>query len=149
MRFQLRDYQKEAIQSVIQHRKYGYRRLLICLPTGAGKTVIFSELCRMAKRNVLVLAHREELLEQAKEKIERMTEGKAIVSIEQGLNTSSDESTGGRTKKKKDTAKKGKPKNTLRNLRKTNGTRRGNPWGNLGNPSENLGRTNGTPKENL
>ena len=92
MRFQLRDYQKAAIQSVIQHRQEGYRRQLICLPTGAGKTVIFSELCRLAKRDVLVLAHREELLEQAKEKIERMTEGKARVSIEQGSNHASNDS---------------------------------------------------------
>ncbi|MEC7987484.1 MAG: DEAD/DEAH box helicase family protein [Myxococcota bacterium] len=92
MRFQLRDYQKAAIHSVIQCRKEGYRRLLVCLPTGAGKTVIFSELCRLAKRNVLVLAHREELLEQAKEKIERMTEGKAIVSIEQGNRNATKES---------------------------------------------------------
>ena len=84
MRFSLRDYQKKAIQQVIQLRKEGYRRLLVCLPTGAGKTVVFSELCRLATRDVLVLAHREELLAQAKDKIEGMTEGKARVGIEQG-----------------------------------------------------------------
>jgi len=32
--------------------------------TGAGKTVIFSHLARLARRQVLVLAHREELLTQ-------------------------------------------------------------------------------------
>ena len=82
-RFSLRDYQQEAIQNVIRARIAGYNRLLVCLPTGAGKTVIFSELCRLARKDVLVLAHREELLGQAKEKIERMTEGKAVVDIEQ------------------------------------------------------------------
>jgi hypothetical protein len=56
------------------------------LPTGAGKTVIFSQLARLAKKSVLVLAHREELLSQAREKIERAIEGSALVAIEQGQN---------------------------------------------------------------
>ena len=88
-RFSLRDYQQEAIQNVIRARRAGYNRLLVCLPTGAGKTVIFSELCRLARKDVLVLAHREELLGQAKEKIERMTEGKVVVDIEQGSHEAS------------------------------------------------------------
>ena len=83
MRFTLRDYQLAAIQSAMQARREGFRRLLICLPTGAGKTVIFSELCRLAKRKVLVLAHREELLFQARSKIELMTENQVKVGIEQ------------------------------------------------------------------
>ena len=81
MRFTLRDYQQEAIQSAMQARREGFRRLLICLPTGAGKTVIFSELCRIATQNVLVLAHREELLQQARSKIAQMTENKIKISI--------------------------------------------------------------------
>ena len=36
-RFSLRDYQQEAIQNVIRARRAGYNRLLVCLPTGAGK----------------------------------------------------------------------------------------------------------------
>ena len=80
----LRPYQREAIAAVIAARKGGSRRLLVCLPTGAGKTVIFSQLARLAKKSVLVLAHREELLSQAREKIERAIEGSAIVAIEQG-----------------------------------------------------------------
>ena len=58
--------------------------MLIALPTGAGKTVIFSELCRLAKQSVLVLAHREELLYQARSKITQMTENTVSVGIEQG-----------------------------------------------------------------
>jgi superfamily II DNA or RNA helicase len=80
----LRPYQREAIAAVIAARKGGSRRLLVCLPTGAGKTVIFSQLARLAKKSVLVLAHREELLSQAREKIERAMEGSAVVAIEQG-----------------------------------------------------------------
>ena len=80
----LRPYQRDAIAAVIAARKGGARRLLVCLPTGAGKTVIFSQLARLAKKSVLVLAHREELLAQAREKIERAIEGAALVAIEQG-----------------------------------------------------------------
>ena len=89
MKFKLRDYQRTAIDQALSARRAGYRRLLVCLPTGAGKTVIFSELCRLARQPVLVLAHREELLAQAKDKIERMTEGSACVEIEQADNLAS------------------------------------------------------------
>jgi superfamily II DNA or RNA helicase len=66
---ELRDYQREAVASVLRLRKEGLRRLVVHLPTGAGKTVIFSELARMARRPVLVLAHRTELIEQAADKL--------------------------------------------------------------------------------
>lgn len=58
--------------------------MVVCLPTGAGKTVIFSHLAKLARRQVLVLAHREELLTQAREKIERTMTGTTVVAIEQG-----------------------------------------------------------------
>ena len=91
MTFTLRDYQEAAIQSVIQARREGFKRQLVCLPTGAGKTVIFSELCRLARRNVLVLAHREELLFQARSKIGAMTNHRVNVGIEQGDNHCDDD----------------------------------------------------------
>lgn len=80
----LRPYQRDAVAAVIAARREGLRRLLVCLPTGAGKTVIFSQLACLAKKSVLVLAHREELLAQAREKIERAIEGSARVAVEQG-----------------------------------------------------------------
>jgi superfamily II DNA or RNA helicase len=80
----LRPYQREAIDAVLASRRSGTRRMVVCLPTGAGKTVIFSHLARLARRQVLVLAHREELLSQAREKLERAMEGAAVVAIEQG-----------------------------------------------------------------
>jgi ATP-dependent helicase IRC3 len=82
----LRPYQREAIAAVLLARREGFRRLLVCLPTGAGKTVIFSELVRMARRPVLVLAHREELLEQARAKIEAALGDlrHGVVAIERG-----------------------------------------------------------------
>jgi len=63
--------------------------MVVCLPTGAGKTVIFSHLARLARRQVLVLAHREELLSQAREKLERAMEGAAVVAVEQGAQQAS------------------------------------------------------------
>lgn len=79
----LRPYQEEAIAAVIAARKRGVRRQVVCLPTGAGKTVIFSRLAQVARRQVLVLAHRAELLEQAREKIARALGDPAAVAIEQ------------------------------------------------------------------
>ena len=87
-RLTLRPYQLEAIQQVIAARRAGIRRQLICLPTGSGKTVIFSELARKARRPVLVLAHRRELVQQARDKIARAMgvadDDHATVAVEQG-----------------------------------------------------------------
>jgi hypothetical protein len=58
--------------------------MLVCLPTGAGKTVIFSQLAQLARRQVLVLAHREELLSQAQGKLEQALQGMHVVAIERG-----------------------------------------------------------------
>ena len=80
----LRPYQREAIAAVLAARRSGVRRMVVSLPTGAGKTVIFSHLARLARRQVLVLAHREELLGQAREKLERAMGGAAVVAIERG-----------------------------------------------------------------
>jgi ATP-dependent helicase IRC3 len=80
----LRPYQREAIDAVIAARQRGVRRMVVCLPTGAGKTVIFSHLARLATRQVLVLAHREELLAQAVDKLGRALEGTRVVGLERG-----------------------------------------------------------------
>lgn len=79
----LRPYQREAVDAVLAARRAGLRRLVVCLPTGAGKTVIFARLARLARRGVLVLAHREELVSQAKEKIAHALAGEALVAVEQ------------------------------------------------------------------
>ncbi|KAI0840828.1 P-loop containing nucleoside triphosphate hydrolase protein [Hypoxylon sp. FL0890] len=67
----LRDYQEECIQSVLSSLKHGHKRLGISLATGAGKTVIFTQLIDRIKPSsdeadqTLILAHRRELVEQA------------------------------------------------------------------------------------
>lgn len=68
---QLRPYQEEARVKVQQEWKEGRKRTLLVLPTGCGKTIVFSKIIedrvKMGER-VLVLAHRSELLEQASDK---------------------------------------------------------------------------------
>jgi superfamily II DNA or RNA helicase len=67
----LRDYQQECLAAILDRYKAGARRQLICLPTGTGKTVIFAQFpsfFRM-KRRMLILAHRAELLNQARDKL--------------------------------------------------------------------------------
>ncbi len=80
----LRPYQRDAVDAVLSARRRGTRRMVVCLPTGAGKTVVFAHLARLATRPVLVIAHREELLSQARSKLERALGPGAVVSIEQG-----------------------------------------------------------------
>ena len=67
--FTLRPYQREAIEIIKRKRRAGVKRMVVSLPTGAGKTVIFSHLASIARQRVLILAHREELLNQACEKL--------------------------------------------------------------------------------
>ena len=69
---QLRDYQNLAISNVRKSYKASYRSVLLTLPTGAGKTVIFSQITKLAKlkgANVLILVHRKELIDQAADKL--------------------------------------------------------------------------------
>lgn len=73
---QLRPYQEEARDKVQQEWKEGRKRTLLVLPTGCGKTIVFSKIIedrvKMGER-VLVLAHRSELLEQASDKLKTAT----------------------------------------------------------------------------
>ncbi len=80
----LREYQRECLQTIWDRYRAGTRRQLVCLPTGTGKTVIFAQFpgfFRM-KNRMLVLAHREELLEQAAQKI-RDANSEIRVEVEQ------------------------------------------------------------------
>lgn len=78
----LRPYQQEAKEAVKTHWAKGHQRTLLVLPTGTGKTIVFSklteDLVREGKR-VLILAHRGELLEQAADKMEQATGLKCAV----------------------------------------------------------------------
>ena len=69
----LRPYQNDIIQSLRNSFKRN-RRTILCAPTGAGKTIMFTYLIsEHLKRggNVLVLTHRSELLKQAGSSFEK------------------------------------------------------------------------------
>ena len=62
----LRPYQEEIIELIL---KSEYKRQLISLPTGTGKTIIFCALAQKLNVPTLILAHRNELIQQAKDKL--------------------------------------------------------------------------------
>jgi superfamily II DNA or RNA helicase len=76
----LRPYQQEALEAVRASYKRKHRKVLVVMPTGTGKTVLFAEISRLAKGPVLVLAHRQELVEQAREKISKWCDD--VVAVE-------------------------------------------------------------------
>lgn len=73
---ELRPYQETARQKVQEEWEEGKKRTLLVLPTGTGKTIVFSKIIedRVKKgERVLVIAHRGELLEQASDKLYKST----------------------------------------------------------------------------
>lgn len=88
---QLRPYQRECLQRLADRYRAGARRLLVSLPTGTGKTVVFAQFPRFfsMKRRLLVLAHRQELLEQAQPKFQAV-DASLSVGIEQADRSAGD-----------------------------------------------------------
>jgi superfamily II DNA or RNA helicase len=85
----LRDYQVLASDSIIDEFKDGDSTLLV-LPTGLGKTVIFSDVIRRVDHGkAMVVAHREELIFQAQKTVESTID--AQFGIEMGDFRSSDD----------------------------------------------------------
>lgn len=69
--YNLRPYQIEAVKQINTHWAEWDRELLV-LPTGCGKTVVFNTIANQRHGNTLILAHRDELIEQARDKYEAM-----------------------------------------------------------------------------
>lgn len=68
---ELRNYQKEAVEAIHNNFKNNNESLLV-LPTGSGKTNVFSQIAKdyiEQGKKVLILAHREELILQAKNRL--------------------------------------------------------------------------------
>lgn len=91
----LRGYQIDAQNAICAEWAQGHNRLLVQMATGLGKTTLFASLLSQTtirrwlesfakgERAMLVIAHREELIDQAAARIQLMNPG-AMVSIEQG-----------------------------------------------------------------
>ena len=71
---ELRPYQVEA-EAAVFHEWEDKQKTLLVLPTGTGKTVVFSSIAqkRAQTGRVLILAHREELLTQAADKLKKLS----------------------------------------------------------------------------
>jgi len=67
-----RPYQDEAIKAIREGWERGLQRVAVVLPTGMGKTIIFSHLIAeevAAGQKVMILVHRNELVDQAIDKL--------------------------------------------------------------------------------
>ena len=73
---ELRPYQTAAKEAIQNQWGSGVQKTLLVLPTGTGKTIVFSKLaedCVREGERVLILAHRGELLDQAADKMAQAT----------------------------------------------------------------------------
>jgi DNA repair protein RadD len=69
----LRDYQSDGVERLRDEFRKGKRRVLLCAPTGSGKTTVFSHIAQQSaekNKRVLILAHRRELIEQASARLD-------------------------------------------------------------------------------
>lgn len=83
---ELRTYQMKALTASVNDWAKGYRKLLLVLATGTGKTVIFLHEARRtieAGKRVLILAHRDELVRQPAERAKEIMPN-ISVAVEKG-----------------------------------------------------------------
>lgn len=89
MTFALRDYQTDAVEAAHSAWGVGRQRVAVVMATGLGKTPIIGEAARRhverhrgtVRQRVLVLAHREELIEHAAEKVRTVSNGTLRVGV--------------------------------------------------------------------
>src|SRR5256712_2256994 len=65
-----RPYQHEAVAALLAAAARGVQRPLLVLPTGTGKTIIFALLVQRRGGRALILAHRDQLIQQAMDKLQ-------------------------------------------------------------------------------
>ena len=75
---ELRPYQYECIEAIETAEKTGTNRQLVALPTGTGKTIIFTTVAKKRNGRTLILAHRDELIQQAVDKLTMVWEGVSV-----------------------------------------------------------------------
>jgi superfamily II DNA or RNA helicase len=85
-----RDYQQEALAALEAGRDEGRRRQLVALPTGAGKTIVAAldirDILEIELGGALFVAHRDELITQAADKIATVWPDATIGRVKAGDN---------------------------------------------------------------
>lgn len=84
----LRDYQHEAVEAILAAPVQGYDRVLAAMPTGSGKTIVLARVIQRRPGRALVLAHRDELITQAADKIRMVMPGADIGIVKAQRNES-------------------------------------------------------------
>lgn len=71
---ELRDYQERAIRMLREHVSHGLKKVIMALPCGAGKSIIFGQIIKNAikkDKTVLWLVHRRNLVYQMRDVLEQ------------------------------------------------------------------------------
>jgi superfamily II DNA or RNA helicase len=89
----LRPYQLTAVEQIRQaYRIDGHRSVLFVLPTGGGKTVVFSHIAEQAAargNRICVLVHRQELLRQASASLSALGVRHGLIAANRSMDLSS------------------------------------------------------------
>jgi ATP-dependent helicase IRC3 len=86
MSIELRPYQQQGLASLEQFIEGGGRRALLAWSTGLGKTILFAHWIMRRGGRALVIAHRDELIQQAAQKIALVDEHAAIGIVKAEVN---------------------------------------------------------------
>jgi superfamily II DNA or RNA helicase len=85
----LRPYQQEAVERLRTAFRQGHRGVLFVLPTGGGKTVVFSHIAQQSAsrgNRIAVLVHRVELLEQASRSLDSLGIRHGLIATGRSMN---------------------------------------------------------------
>ncbi len=91
MSITLRPYQHQAVAEIREQFRQRHRSVLFVLPTGGGKTVLFSHITRetAARGNrVCVLVHRAELLRQASASLQALDVSHGLIAANRSMDLS-------------------------------------------------------------
>ena len=84
----LYQHQQKAFRAVFAALKRKIKRQLVVMPTGAGKTVTFAHIIKRRGTRTLVLAHRDELLDQAAKTIRQVMPRASVGLVRSGVDES-------------------------------------------------------------
>lgn len=76
---QLRKYQKKAIKDTIEEIFFGSKNVVIQLPTGAGKSLVISALCKKLEGRIVILVNITSLIDQIAKHLDILNEDYSIL----------------------------------------------------------------------